>query len=224
MWLSLMSGLGAGALHVVSGPDHLAAMAPIAAQDTRQAARLGFRWGVGHGIGAVALGLVGVAARDVINVDLVSQWSEFMVGFMLIGIGLWAFNRARSTHVHAHRHSHDGSEHQHIHVHGAGVHAEGAASTHSHSHAALYVGMLHGSAGSGHAFAVLPSLALPTQAALLYLAAYFVSAVGAMTVFGAALGQLTRGHGPERLRYMMYASSLAAVCVGVFWVGTTWPG
>lgn len=220
---SIITGFVAGALHVVSGPDHLAAMAPIAAHDPKRATVLGLKWGLGHGLGALLLGLLGVLARGAIDVEAVAGWSEFLVGFMLVGIGLWAFHRARGLVVHAHAHEHDGDAHQHLHVHGRGVHEEHSGEPHEHSHAALFVGMLHGSAGSGHAFAVLPSLALPTGAALVYLAAYFVAAVVAMGAFGAVLGLLARGRKPERLRQLMYASSLAAVGVGIFWVSTTWP-
>jgi hypothetical protein len=222
--LSIVTGLAAGALHVVSGPDHVAAMAPLAAHSPRRATLLGFKWGIGHGIGACTLGLLGVVARDAVDVEALSRGAELLVGFMLVGIGLWAFRRARALVVHAHTHSHDGGEpHQHLHVHEDGVHREGQRASHQHSHAALYVGMLHGSAGSGHAFAVLPSLALPTTAAVAYLASYFVAAVVAMTAFGAAMGRVARGRRPERLRHLMYASSFAAVGVGLFWVGSNWP-
>mgnify|MGYP003315356662 CR=1 FL=1 len=45
--LTILSGLVAGAAHVVTGPDHLAALAPIAVQEPARAAKLGFRWGLG---------------------------------------------------------------------------------------------------------------------------------------------------------------------------------
>ncbi|MDD9934690.1 MAG: hypothetical protein OXT09_13865, partial [Myxococcales bacterium] len=133
---SIITGFVAGALHVVSGPDHLAAMAPIAAHDPKRATVLGLKWGLGHGLGALLLGLLGVLARGAIDVEAVAGWSEFLVGFMLVGIGLWAFHRARGLVVHAHAHEHDGDAHQHLHVHGRGVHEEHSGEPHEHSHAA----------------------------------------------------------------------------------------
>ena len=41
--LTAFSGLIAGAAHVITGPDHLAAVAPIAVDDPRRATRLGFQ-------------------------------------------------------------------------------------------------------------------------------------------------------------------------------------
>ncbi|MDX1661145.1 MAG: High-affinity nickel transporter, partial [Gemmatimonadota bacterium] len=51
------AGLAAGAVHVLMGADHLAAVAPLAAGSRRRAWRAGFRWGVGHagGVGSIAV-------------------------------------------------------------------------------------------------------------------------------------------------------------------------
>ena len=78
--LALGTGLIAGTLHVVSGPDHLAALAPIAVQDRARGIRVGAIWGLGHGLGVCALGGLGIAFRQVIDVSLMSQWSERFVG------------------------------------------------------------------------------------------------------------------------------------------------
>jgi hypothetical protein len=50
----------AGSVHVLSGPDHLAAVAPLAVRQPRAASRLGLVWGLGHVLGlgvVVALAL-----------------------------------------------------------------------------------------------------------------------------------------------------------------------
>ena len=43
-----------GGLHVFSGVDHLAALAPVAVADAQRAGRTGMVWGLGHGIGVEA--------------------------------------------------------------------------------------------------------------------------------------------------------------------------
>lgn len=88
-----------------------------------------------------------------------------------------------------------------------------------HNHAAFFVGALHGAAGTGHLFGVLPSLALPTGQAAMYLAAYVFGAVAAMAGFGYALGRVAGLGGPKTLRRVLYASSLVAVLVGFAWIG-----
>ena len=222
--LTLLSGLAAGAAHVVTGPDHLAALAPIAADSPKRAAALGVRWGLGHGFGVILLGGVGVVARDAIPVELLSAWAEFLVGAILIAVGAWAFRRSGRMviHSHDHHHGHEG-EHAHLHVHASGENHDAAEAHIGHSHAAFLVGLLHGAAGTGHLFGVLPSLALPTHEAVLYLGAYFVAAVLSMGVFGALMGRLARGGGPRMMQKIMYATSTFAMGLGVIWMGQSWP-
>jgi hypothetical protein len=221
--LTILSGLAAGTAHVVSGPDHLAALAPIAADDPKHARSLGFQWGLGHGLGAITLGGLGMLTRDLIDVHALSAWAEFFVGFVLLGVGLWAFRRAGLIVVHAHAHDHDHDhDHDHMHVHHGDV-AHDQDPHETHSHAAMAVGMLHGAAGTGHVLAVVPSLALPPQQAAVYLAAYFVAAILSMTGFGELMGRVVRGGRPRALQATMYATSLAAVLIGVVWVGQSWP-
>lgn len=226
-------GLIAGAHHVVAGPDHLAAVAPVAAHQPRKAGWIGVTWGFGHGLGAALIGCLALLLRGIFDVTVLTEWSEFLVGFMLIGIGLWAMRTATRTVIHSHQHEHDGSAHQHIHVH-APDHAhepepgaEGADEapvTHRHGHASMGIGMLHGAAGTGHLLAVVPALTWPVGQALVYLACYFLAAVASMGLFGLFLGLLTRGGAAWKVKGMMYASSLAAVVIGCVWIVTAWPG
>jgi len=55
--LAILTGLLAGGVHVLSGPDHLAAVAPLAVQD-RSAWRSGLRWGLGHSSGVLLVGVL----------------------------------------------------------------------------------------------------------------------------------------------------------------------
>ena len=111
------AGCLAGALHVVAGPDHLAAVAPLASRSRRDAWRAGLRWGIGHSAGVLAVGAAALALRGLIDVDAVSGWSERLVGVMLIAIGLWIGQRACSRRLHLHHHQHDGEAHAHAHLH-----------------------------------------------------------------------------------------------------------
>lgn len=220
MLLVMLSGLAAGAVHVVAGPDHLAAVAPIAAENPKRAMVTGFQWGLGHGLGAVFIGLLAMFVRDLTDVEAISAWMEFLVGFMLIGIGAWAFLRTRKLTIHVHKHEHDGNQHKHIHVHEDDKKHD-ADPAHQHSHATLYIGALHGAAGTGHLLAVVPALGLAAYDATIYLLAYFVAAILSMTLFGGVLGFIANG---KRIQFTMYASSVASVCIGVWWISVTWPG
>ncbi len=221
--LTILSGLVAGAAHVVTGPDHLAALAPIAVQDPGRAAKLGFRWGLGHGIGVLLLGLLGMFARDWVAVEALSTWAEVCVGFVLVIVGGWALMRATKLVVHSHEHGHDDGGHAHLHVHASDEDHDAVDAHKGHNHAAFFVGALHGAAGTGHLLGLLPSLALPPAQAALYLGAYFISAVGAMVAFGGLMGALVKRRGVAMLRGVMVTSSVVAIVLGFYWVGSTWP-
>ena len=222
---ALLTGLAAGALHVVAGPDHLAALAPLAVKDRARATRIGATWGLGHGLGVAVVGGLGLLARQFIDIQWISGWSEFLVGFLLIGVGLWSLRvTARFTvHDHGHDHAREApAAHTHLHVH-VGERAHDATAHAGHTHAAFGVGMLHGAAGTGHLFVVLPAMALPTGQAGLYLAAYLVSAVATMAGFGGALGAVARIGGPKVVRGLMGASGALAIVVGGFWLANSAP-
>ena len=178
--ISALTGLIAGIVHVWSGPDHLAAIAPLAVRVPRRAWLPGARWGFGHSAGVGVIGLLSLWLRDWLPVDLLSAWGERLVGVMLFGIGLWALRRALKHNVHAHEHEHDGQAHVHFHTHSHGKnHNQNDA--HHHGHAAFGIGILHGLAGSSHFLGVLPILAFPTRTqALAYLAAFGVGTVLSM--------------------------------------------
>jgi len=220
--LALGTGIVAGALHVVSGPDHLAALAPIAMDDPARGVRVGAIWGLGHGLGVCALGGLGLALRQVVDVGSWSQWSELTVGVLLIGIGVWAVRRSARMEIHSHTHSHDGDEHVHLHLHVDDPAHEESTAHASHTHAALGVGFLHGAAGTGHLFGVVPALALPTADAAVYILAYLVAAVGSMCLFGLLLAKVAARSGTAWMRRLMAVSGLTAIIIGLGWTWASW--
>ncbi len=213
--IPIFTGFAAGALHVFSGVDHLAALAPAAVENPESAAKTGTFWGLGHGIGVLVIGGVGLVLRGFVEIDAWSSWAEFLVGFLLIGIGVWAISRSRSVEVHGHSHQHSDTAHEHLHAHDPG--------DTSHHHAALGVGFFHGMAGGGHLFGVLPALALPTPQAIMYLVAYLVASVVAMGVFALGVGKLAAKSGTQWITRLMAASGIVAIVVGVVWVVASWP-
>ena len=51
MLISVLTGFAAGAVHVVSGADHMVAMAPSSVRKPRVALINGLAWGIGHSAG-----------------------------------------------------------------------------------------------------------------------------------------------------------------------------
>jgi len=238
MWLAtaVLTGFAAGGVHVVSGPDHLAAVAPLAIDSRHKSWKAGLMWGVGHSVGAWTLAILAMIFREAIPVDLVSAWSERLVGVVLIGVGLWALRRALRGHLHTHVHTHDGHAHVHAHFHAHGHSPEKTTSPspkdiappgHTHSHGALGIGTLHGLAGTSHLLGVLPALALPTRTdAAAYLVAFGLGSIVAMTTFASLCGVLaTRGAARSQSIYRGFTigTSLVAIVLGVFWIYDSMP-
>ena len=222
--IAAFTGLVAGMVHVWSGPDHLAAVAPLALRHPKQAWMPGVRWGFGHSAGVAAVGLLSLWLRELLPVDLLSSWGERMVGVMLFGIGLWALRKALKHTVHIHAHEHDGGRHVHFHTHTQHL-AHEQAEAHIHAHAAFGIGVLHGLAGSSHFLGVLPILAFPTRIqAVTYLAAYAAGTIASMAAFSWVLGRVAArwaAHSATWYRRLMTSCAVTAMVVGGFWLATS---
>ncbi len=230
MPFALFAGLAAGMVHVLSGPDHLVAVAPLAVDEDRPHWRAGFQWGLGHTAGVLIIGALLLGFRELVPIDAISAYSERIVGLSLIGIGIWGAYRATRLQVHRHHrpggavHAHvkqsDGrtpardeheAQHKHPHLHG-----------HARTRASFFMGVIHGLAGSSHLLGVLPAMALATRFdAAAYLGGFGIGAIVAMTAFAALVGLIARGVGRRDLgahRSVLYACSISAVLVGGFWL------
>jgi hypothetical protein len=214
--LTVFTGAAAGLFHVLSGPDHLAAVAPLAADERKRGWLAGCTWGIGHASGVVVVAVLAVLLREMLPaIDLISTWGERVVGAALIGIGLWALRR--SLRIEESPHSHGRVSHNHLHVQAGPAWMRRL----GHAHASFCMGVLHGIAGSSHFFGVLPALALPSGgAALMYIGAFGIGTVAAMTAFAAAIGLLGIHLGPKpRLhRAMMTVAAALAMLVGGVWL------
>ncbi len=215
-------GALAGAVHVVSGPDHLAAVAPLAVRQRGSAWIAGLYWGIGHSTGVWLLALLAILFRAWLPVDAVSSWSERLVGIVLIAIGLWSLRAGLRRGMPSFDHVHDGYRHTHVDLPGAPVPPHAHDAGHRHGHPALGVGALHGLAGTSHLIGVLPALVLPTvAAATTYVIGYGLGSVAAMTAFAWVVG-LFRSR-LERIsaraaRGLLVTSCMAAIGVGVWWL------
>jgi sulfite exporter TauE/SafE len=214
--LTVVTGALAGFVHVLSGPDHLAAVTPMAVAGRERGWVSGWTWGFGHASGVVLVAMLAVLLRDVLPpVDAISAWSERIVGAALIAVGLWALRR--STQMRTAAHAHGVVSHRHLHIESGPAWLRRL----GHPHASFCLGILHGIAGSSHFFGVLPALALPSMAAsMTYIVAFGAGTVAAMTAFAAVVGttalRLPTGALPQRA--MMITAAVLAITVGAVWL------
>ena len=103
-------------LRHATDPDHLAAVTTLIASSkeraARNAARLGFVWGLGHATSLFVLGLPIVLYRAYLP-DQVQRATETAVGLMIIVLALALLNRWRLGRFHVQVHQHDGDHHSH---------------------------------------------------------------------------------------------------------------
>lgn len=229
MIAATVAGLSAGAIHVLAGPDHLAAVAPLAADRETRPWTAGFLWGLGHAGGVVVVGIAALLLREMLPVERLSGWTERLVGVVLVGIGAWGIRQAIRQQVHVHEHRHDGHRHAHVHAHPRAAdheapHAHDAAAAHLHvqTKAAFGVGVLHGLAGSAHFLGILPALAFADRSgALAYVAAFGAGTIAAMTLFAALIGWVARRFsrgGANLYRGLLFSFGVAAIAVGIVWL------
>lgn len=190
---AFFAGLAAGLLHIFSGPDHLAAVAPLAADGERNGWRAGLQWGVGHTAGVLLIATLLLFLKEQLPLAAISAYSERIVGASLIAVGVWGVWKATRA----------------------------VMTSHSHAGASFTMGTIHGLAGSSHLFGVLPALAFSVRAdSILYLAGFGVGAIAGMSAFAAGVGLLANriGHSQRRYSGLLYASSAAALVIGGFWL------
>ena len=216
---SIATGFGLGVIHVigVGGADHWVAMAPNAMKKPKLAIRDGLAWGIGHSTGVLILASLAILAKDLVNIELLSDFAEFFVGITLLIVGALAIRSALGLDIHMHNHDHGvGEKHKHLHLHLLGRKFHGR-----HTHAATGLGVLHGVAGASHLLAVIPTLALPTMVAVAYMAAYLLGTMVAMAVVVIGISLATFRPGQRISPLIMGSVGGVSVSLGLFWLQKT---
>ena len=220
--LLVATGLVAGAAHCLMGPDHLAAVLPLAARSPRAAVRIGVAWGVGHGSGVLILAGLFQLLKGTFDLEVASGYAELAVGVFLVGLGLWTLRTTRAVVVHSHAHDHHDHAHAHPHLHigdrtaGRPEHPEVGAHR-RHQHSALFFGGLHGLAGTSHLLGIFPSLMLEGGQAMIYLAAFLFGSMGAMAGVGLLAGRVV-AHNPRHLNTSIRVAGAFSLAVGCVWI------
>jgi ABC-type nickel/cobalt efflux system permease component RcnA len=175
--------------------DHVVAVSTIVSQHRNvwRSAIVGALWGAGHTAALLIAGVFVLSLRVAIP-NRVSDWLEFGVALMIIGLGataLWRALRKRSD-VHVHEHSHDGVSHVHIHFHDQQTRHE-AQRAHTHAVAQvgvkpILIGVVHGLAGSGALTLLILAQIQSTWQGLLYLAVFGLGSIVGMLLMSGLIG------------------------------------
>jgi hypothetical protein len=189
-------GLGSGALHALSGPDHLLGVAPAALACRRGAWRIGLAWGVGHGVGTAAVAGTLLALSSLVDVSRVERWAERGAGMALVAVGVLALLALRR----------------------ANLDPGGAAASRVGLAAAVGVGVIHGALGAAALVPLVMGAATPGAPRVAFLAGFSAGGAVAMAALTAWLATMARA---PRVRALLpripAVAAAASVAVGLAW-------
>ncbi len=231
MLYTLFAGIIASSIHVISGPDHLAAVAPLVVETKRSAWKIGLSWGLGHVIGMLLIGVLFLIFKEYIPIEIISQYSEQLVAVILIGLGILTFYRIyrkQKTHKHPHIHFTD-EPFIHIHKHN---HIQNEKEVHEHTHVrvvkqniigAFAIGLVHGLAGVAHFILLLPALSFPSKTeGIQYIVGFALGSILAMSLYALILSKITyfykQKKGDSLFNAIRFSAGLFAIIIGFYWL------
>ena len=192
MFSILFLGFMIGMQHAMEA-DHVAAVASLASNDGGSLARTlrkGLFWGIGHTLTLFLVSGVVLLAGTVMP-DRVAGSLELAVGGMLVLLGADVLRRLAVERYHVHRHTHGDRVHLHAHAHAGEI--EHGEDPHDHTHPggipfrALFVGMMHGMAGSAALIILTLQTLLSPLEGLLYILLFGVGSIGGMVLLSAVI-------------------------------------
>ena len=217
--LIILGAFGLGIIHVVTGIDHLAAMAPSSITSTKQAIKNGFSWGLGHSLGLIFLTILMLLIKDLAQVTTFSNLSELLVGISLLFVGFFAIKNSFHLSIHSHPHKHaNGVAHHHVHFHN-----KIQKKHNKHLHALTGLGLLQGIAGGSHFFTISPVLVLSTAKAIAYLFSYLIGSLISIIIFSCLMSYSFLISGQKFIKRLIIFVGGLSFSIGMFLVHKTIP-
>jgi ABC-type nickel/cobalt efflux system permease component RcnA len=191
--VSLLSlGFLLGMRHALES-DHVAAVASLATRSRSMGdtIRQGAVWGAGHTLTLFVFGSL-VLLLDMVIPETLARVLEFTVGLMLIGLGIDVLQRLLRERIHFHVHRHAGGQlHFHAHSHAG---EQGHPAVHHHPHQrgrfplrALFVGMMHGMAGSAALILLTLQSVHSPLTGMVYIMLFGVGSIAGMAALSAII-------------------------------------
>lgn len=84
-----LTGMLFGLVHVLTGPDHLSALATLSAGSSWRSFALGIRWGCGHSIGLILMAIVFIALDGKLDFTVLNTVTDVLVGVFMVALGLY---------------------------------------------------------------------------------------------------------------------------------------
>ncbi|KAK1942641.1 hypothetical protein P3T76_006140 [Phytophthora citrophthora] len=84
-----LTGMLFGLIHVLTGPDHLSALATLSAGSSWRSFALGIRWGCGHSIGLIVMAVIFISLDGKLDFSVLNVVTDVLVGVFMIALGVY---------------------------------------------------------------------------------------------------------------------------------------
>ena len=190
----MLFGASSGALHAVTGPDHVLSLGPMAIGARRSSWRLGARWGVGHAVGTLLLCVPVLWLAQHAQLPWLASLGDRLAGVALLATALVSFFQVRR---------------------------QGSMAGDAAGRNAVAVGFIHGLTGAASLLLVVPVLAGGSLAAsLVFLLAFAVGSTAGMAALTSLLARLGTRLDASRARSARYLACVASAALGSLWLLT----
>ena len=188
LFATLALGFALGVKHALDA-DHVVAVSTIVSQyrNPFRATLAGVFWGIGHTTTLLLVGIAVIAFKVVIP-DKLALLMEFLVGIVLVILGIQTLWQFLPHNNHAHIHDHGDELHSHVHIHSSGGDEKRAQHHALRQHKSLLIGLIHGLAGSAALMLlVLGSIQSPWEG-VFYIVIFGVGSILGMMIISTLIG------------------------------------
>ncbi len=211
---ALLFGFLLGIKHALDA-DHIVAVTAIVSRSRslRRAALVGLSWGTGHTITLFAAGFAVIVLKLTIP-DRLALSMEFLVGVLLVLLGVPIIRQVITRKAHVHWHQHEEKSHFHSHSH-----QNTPAHSHQHLRRPLLIGMVHGLAGSGALTLLVLSTMSSVAQGLVFLLVFGIGSMLGMLLFSGLIGlpfKLTAGFSRQMHTWVQGAAGIISVTLGAY--------
>lgn len=226
--LSIMAvGFGLGLMHALDA-DHVMAVSALGNQKPGRKRVLKFcaHWAFGHS-GVLLFSGILLFGLGLHLPESLQRGAELFVGVLLIALGVWCYWQFRKQSISIREHSHGDIIHRHLHVEGDETECgHGKKNQQIDGHAPIFVGIVHGLAGSAPALALVPAVAQgQVLNAVSYLLVFSVGVLLSMMVFGLGFAVLQERLRQKHLRLFQWhrhGIALGSIAIGSYWLHQAW--
>jgi len=178
--LLLAFGFLLGMKHALDA-DHVVAVSTIVSKSKsiRKSSLIGAFWGLGHTTTLLIVGIAILALKLVIPQAMALSF-EFLVGIMLVALGLVIVRKFILEKYHFHFHEHESSSHIHFHSHRR-------ENNHSHMHRPFLIGLIHGLAGTAALSLLVLASVQTIYQGILYILIFGLGSITGMLIMSSAI-------------------------------------